>query len=84
MAEAHRAWRERLGSYVLGQLDAEERTATEAHLDGCAECREELRTLAPVAAILSRADPERLVHAPTPPHTLPTASGGRHVRSSVD
>ena len=65
-----RPWRERLGAYALGQLDPGERAATEAHLDGCAECREELRALAPVAVALSRADPERVHEAPTPPPDL--------------
>ena len=33
-AEGCRDWRERIGALVLGQLDPDERAATEAHLDG--------------------------------------------------
>jgi hypothetical protein len=69
-ADECRIWRERIGALVLGQLDGDERTATEAHLDGCPECRAEAAALAPVAAMLSRADPERLTPAPAPPAYL--------------
>jgi hypothetical protein len=69
-ADDHRIWRERLGAYVLGQLSDEERTATEAHLDGCADCRAEADALSPMAAMLERADPERLSPAPAPPADL--------------
>ena len=65
-----RAWRERLGALALGQLGPEERAATEAHLEGCAECRAEAEALAPMAALLLRADPERLSPAPAPPAYL--------------
>jgi hypothetical protein len=67
-AEGCRAWRERIGALVLGQLDREQQAATEAHLEGCPACRAEAQALAPVAAVLSRADPERL--APAPPAYL--------------
>ena len=66
----HRVWRERLGALALGQLGPEERAAIEAHLEGCAECRAEAEALAPMAAVLRRADPERLYPAPAPPPYL--------------
>ena len=69
-AEGCREWRERIGALVLGQLPEEERFATEAHLDGCRACREEAEALAPVAALLERADPDRLEPAPVPPPGL--------------
>lgn len=65
-----RIWRERIGALVLGQLGPEERAATEAHLDGCPDCRAEAELLAPMASILRRADPERLAPAPAPPPGL--------------
>ncbi len=65
-----RAWRERIGALALGQLDPDERAATEAHLEGCAGCRAEYEALAPVATLLSRADPDRLTPIPTPPAHL--------------
>ena len=34
-ADDCRMWRERIGALVLGQLDADQRTSTEAHLAGC-------------------------------------------------
>ncbi|MGH3584881.1 MAG: sigma-70 family RNA polymerase sigma factor, partial [Pseudonocardia sp.] len=37
-----------LGAYVLGHLDPTERTAVEAHLDCCPDCRAELAEHAPV------------------------------------
>jgi hypothetical protein len=69
-AEDCRVWRERIGALVLGHLDPEEKAATEAHLDGCARCRAEAESLAPVAALLSRANPDLLAPAPAPPPQL--------------
>ena len=69
-AEGCREWRERIGALLLGQLSDEERFAIEAHLDGCPGCRAEAETLAPVASMLGRADPDRLVPAPAPPPRL--------------
>ena len=65
-ADDHRIWRERLGAHVLGQLSDEERIATEAHLEGCPDCRAEANALSPMAAMLERADPDRL----SPPRPL--------------
>jgi len=69
-ADDHRIWRERLGAYVLGQLSDAERTATEAHLEGCPDCRAEADALGPMAAMLERADPDQLSPAPAPPADL--------------
>ena len=65
-----RVWRERLGALVLGQLGPQERAATEAHLEGCPDCRAEADALAPIAAVLQRADPERLTPTPSLPPGL--------------
>jgi len=65
-----RVWRERIGALVLGQLGPEELTATEAHLEGCPDCRAEADALAPMASVLRRADPERLAPTPLPPPEL--------------
>jgi predicted anti-sigma-YlaC factor YlaD len=65
-----RDWRELLGVYALGQLEGDERTGLEAHLDGCAQCRAELALLEPVAQMLPHADPERFESAPQPPPDL--------------
>ncbi len=69
-AEECRPWRDRIGALVLGQLDPDERASTEAHIDGCPRCRAEADALAPVAALISRADPDRLAPAPAPPAHL--------------
>jgi Putative zinc-finger len=69
-ADECRIWRERLGALVLGQLGPEERAATEAHLEGCADCRAEADALAPMADVLRRADPEKLGPTPAPPPHL--------------
>ena len=58
--EDHREWRHSLGAYVLGDLPPDERAAIAAHLEGCAECRAEARSLEGVAAILPLADPARI------------------------
>jgi anti-sigma-K factor RskA len=65
-----REWRELLGAYALGHLEGDERAGLEAHLEGCAGCREELAALAPVAQMLPHADPARFGPAPQPPPEL--------------
>lgn len=69
-SERCREWRESLGAYALGQLAEEERIALEAHLEGCAECRGELQSLAGVARLMPLADPRRFGAAPAPPSLL--------------
>ena len=41
-----------LGAFVLGHLGPGEAAAVRAHLEGCAACRSEAATLAPVADLL--------------------------------
>jgi hypothetical protein len=64
--ESCREWRTLLGAYALGDLPASERPGLEAHLDGCEECRAELRSLDGVARLLPYADPAHFGPAPTP------------------
>jgi Putative zinc-finger len=68
--ESCREWRESLGAHALGRLPEEERPALEAHLEGCAECRAELESLAGVARLLPLADPQHFGTAPAPPPAL--------------
>lgn len=68
--EGCREWRERLGAYILGQLPEDEQAATRAHIEGCAACRAEAESLAPLAALMAKADPARLTAAPSPPAEL--------------
>ncbi|MEX2555778.1 MAG: zf-HC2 domain-containing protein [Actinomycetota bacterium] len=68
--EGCRPWRESLGAYALGHLPTDERTALEAHVDGCAACDAELRELRPVAEALPAADPAHLGARPAPPADL--------------
>lgn len=74
-----REWRELLGAYALGHLEGDERAGLEAHLEGCAGCREELAALAPVAKMLPHADPARFELAPEPPPEL-----GRRIASAIE
>ena len=77
-AEGCRQWRESLGLYALGMLDGPERVALEAHLEGCADCRDEASSLAGVASVLPLADPERLRTAPEP-----SAGLGRRIAAEI-
>ena len=63
-------WRESLGAHALGQLPEQERTAIEAHLEGCRECRAELDSLSGMTRLLPLADPDRFGTAPQPPAAL--------------
>ncbi len=69
--EEHRRLRDLLGAAALDQLSPEDRTAVQAHLDGCADCRAELDAIAPLAAPLRMVDAARLQQTPeTPPPWL--------------
>lgn len=74
-----REWRELLGAYALGHLEGDERAGLEAHLEGCAGCREELAALQPVARMLPHADPARFDLAPEPPPEL-----GRRIAATIE
>lgn len=76
--ERCREWRESLGAAALGQLPDSERAALQAHLEGCAECRAELDSLASVARLMPLADPERFGTVPSPPPEL-----GRRIASTI-
>ncbi|WBQ07462.1 anti-sigma factor family protein [Kribbella sp. CA-293567] len=72
--DEHRRLRELLGAFALDQLSTAERTAVQAHLDGCAACRAELAAIAPLAGPLGLIDPARLDQAPAgPPDWLETS-----------
>ncbi len=43
-----------LGAYVLGALDSAERGRVETHLAGCADCRDELASMAALPGLLGR------------------------------
>jgi hypothetical protein len=77
--EDHRDWKLSLGAYALGDLPADERAAIAAHLEGCAECRAELRSLEGVAALLPLADPA-LIEAPT---ARPPADLGARIEAQI-
>ncbi|MEU4396797.1 zf-HC2 domain-containing protein [Kribbella sp. NPDC023855] len=66
-SEEHRRLREQLGAFALDQLTATERTAVQAHLDGCTDCRGELAAIGPLAAPLKLVDPARLDRLPDAP-----------------
>ncbi len=74
-----REWREALGAYALGQVSDEERARIDAHLEGCAACREELASLSPVVTMLPHADPEQFGPAPEPPAEL-----GARIAATID
>ncbi len=79
MSEACREWRAALGAAALGGIDPAEDVALRAHLDGCAECRAELRELSSVARMLPLVDADSLNDAlPQPSGTL-----GERVLDSV-
>ncbi|MEU0506802.1 anti-sigma factor [Nocardia sp. NPDC005998] len=69
-----RQLRTHLGMHALGRLEPAATVALQAHLDGCPDCRSELRELRGVAQALRQADPERVDDQPAgPPPALRTA-----------
>jgi hypothetical protein len=75
----HRDWRLSLGAYALGDLPADERAALAAHLEGCPECRAELRSLEGVAALLPLADPAQIEQ----PAARPPADLGARIEAQI-
>ena len=67
MSDACREMRTALGAAALGRADPAEQLALDAHLEGCADCRAELRELTSVAEALPLADPSRITVDRTPP-----------------
>lgn len=68
--DEHRAVRELIGSYVLGQLDGADHAAVRTHVDSCASCRAEARALSPLASSLRTLDPAHLTSTPELPPDL--------------
>jgi anti-sigma-K factor RskA len=54
----HDDWREAAGLYVLGALARDDRARFEAHLESCADCAAEVRTLSGVTEALPYAVPQ--------------------------
>jgi Putative zinc-finger len=75
----HRDWRLSLGAYALGDLPPDERASLAAHLEGCGECRAELRSLEGVAALLPLADPARIEQ----PAVRPPADLGARIEARI-
>src|SRR5215472_11571318 len=77
-AASCREIRHSLGVYVLGAIDPAERAEVDEHLATCADCREELASLAGLPALLRRvptAEAERLAVAdPAGPADQETAA----------
>lgn len=66
-SDACREMRAALGAAALVGRDGADDVALRAHLDGCADCRAELRELTSVARALPLADPSRLEQAAPQP-----------------
>ena len=67
MIDPCRDWRGALGAAALGRMQPGEEIGLRAHLDGCAECRAELRELTAVAGALGAVSVESAVGAPAQP-----------------
>jgi len=55
-----RDWTDRLGPYLLGQLDETERQQVEDHLESCPACSAEVTELRAVVGLLPQLDPAHL------------------------
>src|ERR1700761_3715200 len=77
--EDHRELKLSLGAYALGDLPTEERATLAAHLEGCEECRAELRSLEGIAALLPLADPARIEQ----PTARPPADLGARIQAQI-
>jgi hypothetical protein len=68
-SHACRERREAIGALVTGELSEQEVAELHEHAASCEGCRREIEALEPVAALLMRADPDRIAvaTAPAPP-----------------
>jgi anti-sigma factor RsiW len=63
----HDAFRRLAAGAALGDLEPSERTALDAHVDGCARCRREAAEVAAIAALVrSSARQAAALHRPRP------------------
>lgn len=69
-SDACRDFRGALAAMALGNIDDTEAIALRAHLDGCAECRADLRDLEAVSAVLPLAELDRVTEEPELPSQL--------------
>src|SRR5436189_6130973 len=67
MSDACRDVRGALGAAALGRIEPYEELALRAHLDGCPDCRAELRELTAVARSLPLADFTRVTEGASEP-----------------
>lgn len=74
--------RSQLGAYVLGALEPDEVRGVEAHLAGCAECREEVADLEEMKEFLGEVPPEAFLDGPPDDGDLLLQRTLREVRTS--
>ena len=67
MIDPCRDWRGAIGAAALGRMDPADEIGLRAHLEGCADCRAELRELTAVAGVLATVPVESVVGAPAQP-----------------
>ncbi len=72
-----------LGAYVLGALDPDDRSRTDAHLADCSRCREELSLLAELPAVLGRLDLEDVLRLEEGPPPVPVTNLPGRTREDV-
>jgi hypothetical protein len=70
MSESCREWRGDLAAAALGNVDPNDELRLQAHLDGCAACRDELREISEVARALPAADTAHAMARHDPPVVL--------------
>lgn len=69
MNEQSHPWREDLGAYLVGALEADEAERMRRHLDECAACRAEYLELAPAVGLLAKVPVEALTLDGSPAET---------------
>jgi hypothetical protein len=67
MIDPCRDWRAAIGAAALGRMDPADEIGLRAHLEGCDDCRAELRELTAVAGVLAAVPVERVIGAPAQP-----------------
>jgi anti-sigma-K factor RskA len=83
MTHDHDRYGQWAAAYTLGALDADDRRAFETHMATCSLCATELAALAPLPALIAKADPDDVERLPVPAQAAAIAATARQEMRAI-